>query len=52
MDERIEIESLKWRINVLEALLLNFEGISRDSDGVLVFTRKSPLPAQSQEEGV
>lgn len=52
MDERIEIESLKWRINVLESLLLNFEGISRDADGVLVFTRKAPLPTQSPEEEV
>lgn len=40
------VESLKWRNKQLETVLLNFEGIYLDADGVLRFGKQvAPTPA-------
>lgn len=44
------VESLKWRNKQLEAVLLNFEGIYLDADGVLRFGKQvAPTPAPLPE---
>lgn len=49
------VESLKWRNKQLESVLLNFEGIYLDADGVLRFGKQvaptpAPLPEPEPEE--
>lgn len=49
------VESLKWRNKQLESVLLNFEGIYLDGDGVLQFSKRvspTPTPAPEPEEGI